>query len=287
MFFIAGITGKVGGAAARQLLEAGRSVRALVRDSQKAEVWARRGVEIRQGDLTNARALTAALEGVEGAFIMQPTPAAVSPGFPEAKAINASVSEALRRAPPPRLVMLSSVGSEQASGLGNITQTHLLEEDLRDLAFPVAIVRAGAFIENNLGALKRVADSGIFDSFLQPTDRVFPMIASADIGQEVARLLTQGWSGRKIVELGSPVSPDDLARAMGEVLGREVQARPLPRERWTATLEAMGLPNDKTALWEEMQDGFNSGWIHFGVPGTEPIAGTTTPAQVFAQQKKG
>ena len=33
-------------------------------------------------------------------------------------------------------------------------------------------------------------------------------------------------------------------------------------------------------------DGFNSGWIAFGVPGTEPVAGTTTAAQVFAQARK-
>ena len=85
------------------------------------------------------------------------------------------------------------------------------------------------------------------------------------------------------MELGSPISPDALARAMGEVLNREVRARALPRERWTATLGAMGLPGDRVAMWEEMQDGFNSGWIHFGVPDTESVAGTTTPAQVFAQ----
>ena len=286
MFFVAGITGKVGGSAARRLLEEGRAVRALVRDPEKADQWSREGVELRQGDLTDAAAVAAALEGVEGAFVMQPTPIAVAPGFPEAKAITAGLREALRQTPPPRLVALSSVGSEQTSGLGNITQTHLLEEALGDLPCPTVFVRAGAFIENNLGALGPAASTGWFDSFLQPTDRAFPMIATADIGREVARLLVVGWSGKKIVELGSQVSPDDLARAMGEALGRSVQARPIPRERWGATLGAMGLPENKTGPWEEMQDGFNSGWIDFGVPGTEPVAGTTTPAEVFAQARE-
>ena len=92
---------------------------------------------------------------------MQPTPFGVTPNFPEARAINASIIKALRQAPPPRLVVLSSVGSEQPSGLGNITQTHLLEEDLRDLTFPVAIVRAGAFLENNLGALSQGRGTGV------------------------------------------------------------------------------------------------------------------------------
>lgn len=287
MFFISGITGKVGGEAAQQLLGEGYTVRALVRDPQKAAEWAERGVELRQGDLTDAASLADALKGVEGAFLMQPTPIAVSPEFPEATALIAGLVEALRRSPPPRLVVLSSVGSQQMSGLGNITQTHLLEAALGDLPFPTAFVRAGAFLENNLGGLERAASSGWFDSFLQPTDRTFPMVATADIGYEVARLLVGDWSGRKVIELGSPVSPDDVARAMGEVLGRPVQARPIPRETWTATLKAMGLPGDKIGNWEEMQDGFNSGWIDFGVPGTESVLGTTTAAEVLRQARQG
>ena len=284
MFFVAGITGMVGGAAARRLLDEGHEVRALVRDPTRAAEWLEKGVDVHEGDLTDADALAGALRGVEGAFLMQPTPLGVSPDFPEATALNAGITEALRRSPPLRLVVLSSVGSEQASGLGNITQTHLLEKALADVTFPIAFVRAGAFLENNLHSLARVTDTGVFDSFLQPIDRAFPMVASRDIGAEVTRLLTGGpWEGRRVVELGSPVTPNEIAASMGEALGREVVARRIPRERWGVTLEAMGLPPDKAANWAEMQDGFNSGWIGFGRPGTEAVASTTTPVQIFAQ----
>jgi len=37
-----------------------------------------------------------------------------------------------------------------------------------------------------------------------------------------------------------------------------------------------------TGAFEEMEDGFNSGWITFGRPGAERVAGTITPAQFFA-----
>ena len=285
-FLVAGITGNVGGAAARRLLEEGHTVRALVRDPQKAAEWAQKGVEVRQGDFTDPAAVAAALEGVAGAYLMMPPVLVPSPGYPEAKAVLASFLEALRRTPPPRLVLLSSIGSEQSSGLGNITTTHLMEEALGDLPFPTAFVRAGSFFENYVGGLGAAAATGVYYSFFQPLDRAFPMIATADIGVEVARLLVGGWDGRKIVELGSPVSADDLARAMGEVIGRPVQAQTIPRDRWAATLEGFGMPPGSTALYEEMMNGFNTGWIAFGVPGTEPVAGTTTPAQFFKQAKR-
>lgn len=285
-FFVAGITGQVGGAAARKLLKQGHQVRTLARDPQKAAEWAKQGVEVRQGDLNDPTAVAAAQEGVQGAFLLMPPHLAHSPGFPEAKATISSYREALQQSPPPRLVLLSSIGSEQNSGLGNITSTHLMEEALGDLPFPIAIVRAGGFIENFKFSLPRAQSSGWLDSFWTPTDRPFPMIATADIGNQVADLLTNPWDGKKIVELGSPVSADDLAHAMTEVLGRSVQARAIPREQWSAALEAMGFSPGTTGSYEEMMDGFNSGWIHFGVHGTEPIAGTTSPAQVFAQMQK-
>ena len=286
MYFIAGMTGNVGGAAARLLLEEGHAVRTLARDPQKAAAWARLGVEVRQGDFTDPAAVAAALDGVEGAYLMMPPVIVPSPGYPEAKAVIASFGEALRQSPPPRLVLLSSVGSEQSSGLGNITTTHLMEEALGDLPFPTAFVRAGGFLENFVGGLQTAAATGIYYSFYQPTDRPHPMVATVDIGAEVARLLVEGWEGKKIVELGSPVSPDDIARAMGEALGKPVTTQVIPREQWAATLESFGLPPGRTALYEEMLDGFNSGWIHFGVPGTESVPGTTTPAAFFAQAKK-
>lgn len=283
MFFVSGVTGQVGGATARRLLAAGHAVRTLARDPSRAADWARQGVDVRQGDLNDAAAVAEALSGVEAAYLMLPPVLAPAPGFPEATALIDSLRSALRKTPVPRLVLLSSVGSERTSGLGNITSTHLLEEALGALpGVPTAVIRAGSFLENYTFGLDAAAATGWFDCYLAPTDRPVPMIAAPDIGAEVARRLVGEWSGRPIVELGSPVSPDDLAGAMSEVLGQPVRARPVPRDQWAAGLAAQGVPAGRTGPYAEMLDAFNSGWIDFGVPGTEPVAGTLTPAEVFA-----
>ena len=230
--------------------------------------------------------MASVLEGVEGAFLMLPPFFAPKPGFPEAKAIVESFREALRRVAPPRVVALSSVGSQQSSGLGMITATHLLEKGLERLPCPTAFIRAGSLLENYTRGLPAAAATGRIDTYLMPTNRPILMVATKDVGREVAHLLTTRWIGTRIIEHGTPVSPDDLARAMGEALGRSVLARAVPRAEWTASLEALHMPPDGIADFSEMEDGFNSGWIAFGEADTEPVRATITPAQLFAQAKR-
>ncbi len=281
MFLVTGITGKVGGATAQNLLNKGKQVRALVRDQARAASWSAKGVELVSGDWGDPVAMTRALDGVEGAYMMMPPIQAPSRDFREAKAIIASYKQALGKSVPPKLVVLSSMGSEKSSGLGLITATHLLEQALGNEPFPVAFVRAGSFFENYLYGLQ-AAQGGTLPTFYSPTDRKLPMIATEDIGAEVANLLTTKWTGKRIIELGSQVSADDLAAALGHVLGRDVKAQAIPRQAWAGALEQMGVPASGTWAFEEMVEGVNSGWIGLGVEGTEHIEGTTSAEDVFA-----
>ncbi len=281
MFLVTGITGKVGGAAARQLLATGKQVRALVRDETKAGAWASEGVELVRGEWQDAEAMARALEGVEGAYLMMPPTQTPSRDFREAKAVVASYREALSKAAPKKVVALSSMGSEKATGLGLITATHLLEEGLAELSCPVAFVRAGSFYENFLFGLQ-AAQGGTLPTFYAPEEQKLPMIATADIGAQVAKLLTSEWTGKRVIELGSMVSSDELAAQLGEAMGREVKAQAVPRGAWGDALQHMGMPAEFTWAYEEMMDGVNSGWISFGVPETERVEGTTSAREVFA-----
>ena len=132
MYLVMGITGKVGGATARHLLQQGKQVRALVRDRAKAAKWADQGVELVEGDWNDATAITTALKGVAGAFVMLPAVWAPSPDFREAKGIIANYVEALTYTVSPRVVALSSMGADRTSGLGMITGLALLEQSFRN-----------------------------------------------------------------------------------------------------------------------------------------------------------
>jgi uncharacterized protein YbjT (DUF2867 family) len=286
MFLVTGITGKVGGATARHLLSHGQVVRALVRDRAKAESWANHGVELVDGDWNDVAAIKRALDGVDGAFIMLPTVWAPSPDFKEAKGVIASYVEALTKAAPPRVIALSSMGANRTSGLGMITALSLLEQGFRDLASPVAFVRAGAFLENFLYGL-HVAQGGTLPVYYNPTSRKSTMIATDDIGAEVATLMTgPAWSGRRVVEVGSMVSADEVAAQLGEVMQRDVKAFAIPRAGWPAAFEQFGIPKGQTGPAEAMFEAVNAGWMDLGVEGTEHVAGTSSPRDVFAAAHK-
>jgi uncharacterized protein YbjT (DUF2867 family) len=281
MYLVTGITGRVGGATAERLLTRGKSVRALVRDRAKAGFWADRGVELMDGDWNDSAAIARALNGVEGAFVMLPAVWAPSPDYREAKGVIANYVGALTKAPPPRVVALSSMGANRTSGLGIITALALLEQGFRNLTSPIACVRAGGFFENFLYGLQ-VAQGGTLPVYYNPTDRKSTMVATNDIGVEVAELLTgPAWSGRRVVELGSMVSADEVAEQLGEVLNRDVKAFAVPRAGWAEAFEQFGIPKGRTGPAEEMFEAVNAGWMALGVEGTEHVTGTTSARDVF------
>jgi uncharacterized protein YbjT (DUF2867 family) len=286
MFLVMGVTGKVGGATARHLLAQGKKVRALVRDRAKAASWTDQGVELVDGDWNNAAAIERALDGVDGAFVMLPAVWAPSPDFKEAKGVIANYVEALTKAAPPRVVGLSSMGANRTSGLGMITALSLLEQGFRKLTSPTAFVRAGGFFENFLYGL-HVAQGGTLPVYYNPTNRKSTMVATNDIGAEVATLLTgPAWSGHRVIELGSMVSADEVAAQLGDVMQREVKAFAVPRAEWPAAFEQFGIPKGQTGPAEAMFEAVNAGWMDLGVAGTEHVAGTTLPCDVFAAAQK-
>jgi len=195
--------------------------------------------------------------------------------------VIANYVEALAKAAPPRLVALSSMGADRTSGLGMITALSLLEQGFRHLTSPIAFVRAGGFFENFLYGLQ-VAQGGTLPVFYNPTNRKSTMVATNDIGAEVAALLTgPAWSGRRVVELGSMVAADDVAQQLGEVLNREVKAFAVPRAGWAEAFEQFGVPKGRTGPAEEMFDAVNAGWMALGVAGAERVLGRTSARDVF------
>jgi len=278
MFAVTGITGQVGGAAARALRDDGLPVRAIVRNARKGTEWAARGCHVAVADLSDATAAAAAFRDAVAVFLLFPPMFDPAPGFPEVRALAAGLRSALLAARPARVVCLSTIGA-QASQPNLLNQLGLVERILGDVPMPIAFLRAAWFMENAEWDVE-AARAGLISSFLQPLNKPVPMVATRDVGRLAATIMQQDWLGRCVVELEGPrrVTPNDIAAAFARARGHPVATAPVPRDRWESLFHAQGMQNPTPRA--QMLDGFNEGWIEF--EGT-PLNGQTTLDTVVAE----
>jgi NAD(P)H dehydrogenase (quinone) len=281
MYAVMGVTGKVGGSVAATLLTCGCRVRAIVRNAAKAYSWAQQGCEIALGSTEDAAALSCAFRDVEGVFVMLPPVFDPGAGFPEAKTAIAALTESLKRAAPPKIVCLSTIGAD-AKQPNLLNQLGLLEQALQTLPVPVTFLRAAWFIDNAALDVEAARSTGVIESFLQPLDQQYPMVAAKDVGSVAAELLRETWRGHRVVELEGPrrVTPNELARAFAASLRTPVAARAVLRQDWERVFRRLGMQNPTPRM--QMLDGFNDGWIEFSDTGKHARRAATTAEQVVA-----
>lgn len=277
-YVVAGVTGNTGSVVANVLLERGESVRVVVRDVKKAEDWSRKGAEVAVANLLDAGALTSALRGARGAYLLLP-PANV----PKFRAYQTELVQAFAAAVQAseigHVVLLSSIGAQHPSGTGPITGMHLAERVLTQLPRTVvSALRAGYFMEN-LGSSLGSLDQGVLPSFL-PTSHPVPMVATVDIGRTAATLLLEPPSTHQIVELaGPPVSHEEVASALSRILGRTVRAEEAPLDAVVPALVGFGLTEDFAKLCREMFVGLVDGQVRF--EGTHRSLTAPTSVEAF------
>jgi uncharacterized protein YbjT (DUF2867 family) len=209
--------------------------------------------------------MTHAMRNADAVYAMNPPAYNVADMFAVARGIGERYVAAIKNSGVQKVVLLSSIGSQHASGTGNIFTTHILETIFGDLKIPVAFLRASAFLENWGSVVKVAAEQGILPSFYTPLERTIPMVCAADIGRAVAQAMTADWTGKRIIELhgAADYSPNDVAAAFAAVLGRDVQAVAVPESEWQATMSGFGFSPEAVTSYSEMMRGFNSGHIVF------------------------
>ena len=285
MFLVTGVTGKVGGATARHLLAHGERVRALVRSREKAADWMDQGVELVDGDWNDTAAIERALDGVDGAFVMLPAVWAPSPDFQEAKGVIANYVEAFTKArvTADRRALVDGREPDQRAG-----------DDHRPVVAGARLSQTD--IADRLRARRRVFEnflSGCTSPRATRCPSTQPDQPEIDHGRDerhrcrggdaADRAGVVGASGHRT---GSMVSADEVAAQLGDVMRREVKAFAIPRAEWLAAFEQFGIPKGQTGPAEAMFEAVNAGWMDLGVAGTEYVASTTLPRDVFAAAQK-
>lgn len=252
MYAIIGATGNTGKVVAEQLLSQGHEVRAVVRDVAKAEALRTRGAEVVKADLSDEKALTEALRGVRGAYVMMPPNVETADMLVTARAQADTLAAAVKKAGVPHVVHLSSVGAQHETGTGPIVGQHYAEQQLKHAVSNVSSIRPPYFMENwasSLGALEQ----GQLISML-PLEQSIPMIATDDIGRIAAATLVEGPRGHEVIELLGPdsYSPHAIAQLLSKIVGRPLTATLVPEEALVPTFESFGFSARNAEIYAEL-----------------------------------
>jgi uncharacterized protein YbjT (DUF2867 family) len=278
MFTVVGATGHTGRVVVERLLAAGKQVRVIVRSLDKAPP----GTETIVGDVTDRDAVTRALAGAEGAYLMIPP----NLGEPDPLAVNRAIVDhyvaALAQANTPHAVFLSSIGSQHAAGTGPIAATHYGEVVLARSATRLTFVRAAGFMENILGSAFTMKSDGVLPVFGGGENAPITMVATRDIGDVAADVLLSSPNATEWIELHGPraYSYTDAAAIASEVLGRRVTATPVAIEQVEPIMTRIGFSAKGAALYREMIEGRFKWTIEFDGKG-RAVKGTTELADVL------
>ena len=283
MYAIAGVSGHTGSVVANTLLAAGKSVRVIVRDAAKGEVWKRKGADVAIASLDDRAALAAALKGAEGAYLLIPPNGFTETNIPANRArTTQAILGAVQDARPGHVVFLSSNGAQHAKGTGPIQYLKPLEDGLRASGVPTTILRAAFFMENWAAVAQGAVQSGTL--YYALSTRI-SQVATTDIGKTAARLLVEG-GGKiegapkqpRIVNLAGPadLTLEDVAAALSKVAGKPIAAVTVPPSAMVESLVGMGASRELAELYGEMAAAMKDGKIEWE---GEPIRGSITLEQ--------
>ncbi|TDC50724.1 NAD-dependent epimerase/dehydratase family protein [Jiangella ureilytica] len=276
MYAITGITGHVGGAAARALLAAGEQVRAVVRDPAQGESWRRAGAaEVAVADLTDPAALATALAGCRGAFVLLPTIATGTDA--DHRRLADTIAAGVAGSGVLHVVALSSYGADLPDGTGPVRWLHHLENGLRGTGAVVTAIRSPHFQEKAGDVLPAVLAEGVYPVFGESADVPVPMAATRDVGAAVAASLADPPLASEVVDLDAPQYTErQVAEALAGLLGRHVEVAVLPRPAWTDALLGAGLPPELAAELVALYDATGRGLL---VPRGDRAHRCTTPIE--------
>ena len=231
---VTGATGNVGRELVAQLRAAGRTVRALTRNPQSANLPG--DVEIVAGDLSAPATLDACLDGIDDVFLVWVAPFA---------AAGATIDRIASRAT--RVVLLSSPHRtnhpffQQPNGLRAVHAG--LEQLVETSGLRWTVLRPGVFALNCLNWWGPQIASGDVIRWAHANAETAP-IHERDIAAAAARVLCEdGHDGRDYVLTGpEPVTQRQQVKIIGEVVGRPLRLEEISEEAARTEMLAMMPP---------------------------------------------
>jgi uncharacterized protein YbjT (DUF2867 family) len=254
MILLTGATGNVTSAVIRSLQGSGHRLIGLVRDPAKAKDLAAQGVELRTGDLSLLRTVEGTFEGVDVAWLLTP------PG-PSAPIQASNALWAARLGGVKHVVRMSAVGAAHDAPNLNSRLHALSDAEIAGCGLSFTVVKPHFFMQNLMMAGQSVAEQGTI--YFALGDAKLPMVDVRDIGTSVAVILANPapHAGKTYTLTGpTAIGIDQVASALGEVLGKPVKYVPVPVAAMVESLTKMGLDDYNQVALRDYFTAYSRGW---------------------------
>ena len=260
MILVIGATGTIGKDVVKGLKAKGEQVRAMVHDPEKATAAREPGVEYVTGDLEKPESVTAALQGIEKAFLLSPE----NPQMPE---LHAKFAAGAKDAGLRHLVRLSILPANPDAPLPIAKWHGEADRSVMESGVPYTILRPSYFMQNNLGGAATVASDGAVYSAMG--EGKVGHIDTRDIADvAVAVLTSEGHEGQSYILTGpEALTMAEVAARLSAALGKTIEYVNLPPDELKARMLTMGVPDWRADAWVKL-----GGMIGLG------IASMVTPA---------
>lgn len=265
---VTGATGKLGTKIVEHLLTkiVAEDLIVSVRDPKKASDLASRGVEVRHGDFDKPDTLQETFAGVDRLLL-------ISTDGEEATRIRqhtAAVEAA--KAAGVGLIAYTSIANAEASQ-NFLARTHQVTEQLiRETGIPFLFFRNNWYLENEQSTIEAVQAGQ--DWLTSAGNGTVGWALQEDYAEAIATVLVDPKPTKSIYELSGPLhTQQEIAEALGQVLGRPVQVKQVDSATYTAIMKQAGVPEFLLPMLQAIQEGIAAGTLAVESQDFEQILG--------------
>ena len=276
MIAITGATGQLGKLVVEQLLEKvhAEQIAAVVRDPQKAQAFAQRGVQVRQAEYSRPESLEVAFNGVDKILLVSSSE--VGHRVPQHQAVTDAA-----RAAGVKLLAYTSILNADTSTLLLAKEHRPTEAYIRASGVPFTFLRNGWYTENHTGSLAAAVEHGAVLGAAK--NGRFATATRADYAAAAAAVLTGTGHENTLYELGGdePYTLTELAAEVARQTNKPVVYKDLRQQEYARALAGFGLPEGLANAIADADAGASRGELDTRSHDLSRLIGrATTPLQV-------
>lgn len=225
---ITGATGNIGSALTKLLTEQNIPFRAMVRS--KTDI-----PEAVTGDFNDPTSITAALQGIERAFLL-------TNSSEQAEQQQFTFVELAKKAGVKHIVKLSQWAADANSPVRFLRYHAAVEKKIRESGMTYTFLRPNLFMQGLLVFKDSIVNEGTF--FAPAGDAKISAVDIRDIAAAAAASLTENGHENKVYNLTGPaaITHQQMAAGLSKVLGREITFINVPPTAMREAVLQVGFP---------------------------------------------